>query len=229
MTRIVKQRELAALNVRPLDSIARTAAPVQPVEVLEDPELTTLRLRCAELSRQLDAGRDDIQVLRREIERAFSEGEDVGRKLGRDEAEDMRTSALARLDAAVAQALVAFSQEMKALESLAPLLAREALKLILEEDADRSRLMEGVIRRQLQRLGEQVVLKIEVSRDDFAEPLDLAGKLGRDTVEVHASDVLSSGDCRIRLRLGSLDIGLRQQWGRLSALLEDMAQAEAVQ
>lgn len=222
MTRIVKSAEAKTLPVRAMESAWR----VEPIRPPEDPELGRLRRQAADLEAELARVRQEAQVLQRDAERAFREGEAIGRKLGEAEANDTRERTLARLGAGLDQALAQFGQQLRGLERLAPLLAQEALTLILEADAERSRLMTSLIRRQLARLKDQAVLVVEVSRSDMLDPAAVSAALGRPGVEVRTLDELAAGDCRFRLTLGSVELGLHQQWGRLSALLEQMTQPE---
>ncbi|HWE45796.1 MAG TPA: hypothetical protein VG407_07185 [Caulobacteraceae bacterium] len=222
MTRIVKSAEAKKLVVRAMSSAWR----VEPLRPPEDPELGRLRKQATDLEAELARMRQEALVLQRDAERAFREGEAIGRKLGEAETRDTHERALTRLGSGVDQALAQLSQELQGLERLAPLLAREALTLILEADAERSRVMTSLIRRQLARLKDQAVLIIEVSRADLPDAAALSATLGRPGVEVRTLDELASGECRFRLTLGSVELGLHQQWGRLSTLLEHMAQPE---
>jgi flagellar biosynthesis/type III secretory pathway protein FliH len=222
MSRVIKRQQTAATDVRPIRSVWRR----EPLTPQEDPEIVALRLQCAELSRQLEVTTAETRNLQDEVERSYREGEAVGRKLGLQEAEETGAAALAALEAGLERAVAAYREELNSLERLAPLLAREALGLIIEDQGDRAGLMEAVIRTQLGRLSDLAVLRVEVSREDFGAPSELVDRLGRTGLDLTASDSLRSGDCRIRLKLGSVEAGIGQQWERLYTLLGDMAEAQ---
>lgn len=191
-----------------------------------DPELERLRAEVAELSADLAARDDRIATLALEIGAAFDKGEDAGREAGRRDAEDERAGMIAAIKEAADAALARLGKEMGALERLAPLLAETCLERMLLASEARIEVVTGLIRGQIGQIQAGAVLATQVSAEDFATPEALDGlraALADPAFEVAASKALASGDCTIALRLGTLNVGLGQQWGALRATLEAMA------
>lgn len=230
MTRVLKVRGGEAGSVQSLRSPwgPGMAAPGAPAP-LPDPEVVALREEQAQLRHQLETARTDLADLRRQAGDAFGKGEAEGRAAGRHEAEDTSAKALALLEGGVGRAVAEVARALESLERLAPELARQALAGVLGETDDRAGLVAAIVRRQLKTLETQAILHISVSTADFGDGTalsDLSRSLGANQVDLRVDGALKSGDCRIRLRLGTLDVGLDQQWGRLSALLDEMSRPE---
>jgi flagellar biosynthesis/type III secretory pathway protein FliH len=192
-----------------------------------DPDLAALEADNAGLKLQLAQKETELSGLRAEVRAAFEEGKAQGRDAGRREVIEQDAERLVRLAAGIDQAHATFKHSLAGLERLAPALAEEGLGRILGQSDDRLQVMTAIIVNRLQSIEAQSVIHIEVSAADFIDEaaLDaLGGTLGGLGPVVHASVSLKSGECRMKLKLGTLDVGLDQQWGRLSALLQDMAE-----
>ena len=228
MTRVLKKNSVA--DVPAVHSLASTwgsaeAAPV-PAPVV-DPELVALRVECEALKARLGERDAKVSELRAEADAAFKSGEAAGRDAGLREAEDQNEKRLARLEAGIDKAQAEFADALAGLERLAPVLAHEALATLLGKADERPQLVAAVVRNQVQTLDMRAVLQIEVSASDFPDDDALAaleGRLGSLGPIIHASVSLKSGECRIRLKLGTLDIGLDRQWTELAGLLRDMTE-----
>lgn len=225
---VIKSGDLAAsVSVRPL-AAARQTPPSRRAEPFVDPELLALRREVESLSGELEARDSLIAGHGAELDKARREGEADGRKAGLKEADDGRAQSAAALRQGLELALQRYGEEIAALERLAPLLALAGLEKILGEDAGRAELLAAAIRRQIETLGGQALVRIEVSPVDFPDSETLrvlATAAGRPAVEVTASEALDAGGCRIKLRLGALEVGVGQQWDSLRAALEEMAAA----
>lgn len=224
MNRVLKSQGLDASAVRSLRSAwsgERDVHPAAPSAV--DPELAALREETERLHRLLEQQAADMVALRREAEDAFRRGEAQGRAAGLSEAEDRSAQSLARLEGGIDRAVAEFATALSVLARLAPELARQGLATMLGDDDDRAGLVTALVHRQLKIVEAHAVVHVAVSPADFDD--DALAALGTTTgVRVKGDSGLKAGDCRIRLTLGTLDIGLDQQWGRLSALLHDLAQ-----
>ncbi len=229
MTLVIKSSDAAFIsaNVRSF-AAANGRRPPEPVHDHVVPaEVLALRRELENLSHQLDQKAADVERLQADVARAYQDGEAEGREAGRKDADERRSEALAMLETGVGRAVEQFSRELASLERLSALLAREGLAKVLEASGPRTELVLETIRRHVQTLEARSVLRIEVSSKDFADATllrELAGALGQPALDVCASDRLASGDCLIKLRLGALEIGIDQQWGRLSAALQDLAE-----
>jgi flagellar biosynthesis/type III secretory pathway protein FliH len=218
MTALLKSgAEAMGARVRPFGA---------PRQSVADPELERLGEELAALSAELAARDERIAALALEAEAAFDKGEAAGRDAGRREANDEGAAMVAAIKDAADDALARLDEEMRALERLAPLLAETCLERMLLASEARIEIVTDLIRGQIGRIQAGAVLAIQVCAEDFGTPeaLDrLHTTLVKPGFEVAASPKLASGDCTIALRLGTLEIGLGQQWGALRAALEAMA------
>lgn len=192
-----------------------------------DPELVALREEQGRLHLRLKQKDAEISDLRSQIQGAFQKGEAQGRDAGIREAADHGTKLETKLEGGIAAALKAFTLSLSSIERLAPALARQGLASILENSEHRSGLVSDIIQRQLKIIETDTIVHIEVSAVDFADDAaltDLGKVVGDQRLSVRALSNLKSGDCRIKMTLGTLEVGVNQQWGRLSAILQDMSE-----
>lgn len=226
MTSIIKLRDPALASVRTLPLTGAVPPPAEPPEPAVDPELAGLRLQTGALAQQVRHRDAEIEQLKHDVAAAFSDGQAQGREAGEAAADARMGERLMVLEASVTRAVELFAQEMVGLEQLAVALAHAGLAKVLEAPEAQADLVAGAIRLHLQRLERQSVLSVLVSRADFPEPADLerlAAAVGRPDLQVAAGDDLPSGCCRLGLRLGALEVGVRQQWSRLSEALQALA------
>jgi flagellar biosynthesis/type III secretory pathway protein FliH len=226
---IIKSREaLTSAQVKPMRFAPRLVAAPASASAEEpriDPEVLALRREAEDLRRRLDEQQTVMEALSARAEQAYAGGEQHGRKVALEEADDGRTQRLVVLQTGVEQGLSQVGDALRSTEQLAVAIAREGLARVLGDDARSSDLMVTVIRTQLERIGAHTILWIEVSSADFQpEALEaLRTTLGRPSLEIRANPELSSGDCRMKLTLGELHVGPAQQWRRLSAVLDELA------
>jgi flagellar biosynthesis/type III secretory pathway protein FliH len=219
MTGIIKSGSTGFdARVRPLAFAAIDSAP--------DPELVQLRDRVLDLEAALAERDAAAERLKEAAETAHAEGEAAGREAGRAEADDRRADALARLEEAAGRSVAALEDRLQAADQLAVLLAATCLDTMFGAPGPRAALVGDLIRHQLDALRRESVVEICVSAEDFQSADEAAAAAPGCTIVL--SDEIASGDCTIRLDLGTLDIGLGQQWGRLRAALEGMAETEAL-
>lgn len=224
MTEILKFGSASLRDrVRPLAVTLPHAAPAT------DPERERLAGEVETLTADL-AGRDEmIASLRGDVERAFEAGEAQGREAGRREVEDRNAELLATIEGAAGQAIARFADQLGAMEKLALLVAQTCLDRMLLASEDRLRILGDLIRGRVAALNEGAAVRIQVSARDFGSPealAQVAAAAASGACEITTSEALDSGDCVIGLRLGTLDVGLHQQWGALRAELDAMIDAE---
>jgi flagellar biosynthesis/type III secretory pathway protein FliH len=225
MSGLIKAQDAAAMSVHIRSLFQVRPAPDEGPKV--PVELSMLRQEVESLQASNKARTEEIERLRDDIGRAYREGEAEGRKAGLAQADQRRTEQFAIIKAGVSAALNRFGQEMESMEQLAVLVARQAMAKLLGDQNRHAELLAGLIRHQLEHLEAESVVAVLVSKADFGdadELLALSGSIGRADVEIRASDEVVAGDCRIKLTLGSLEVGPRQQWGRLSAILAALAE-----
>lgn len=189
-----------------------------------DPELGALREQCLGLEAALAERDAQIDALAAKSHAAFTEGEAAGREFGKADADARREEAIALLSESAERATAAFEARLEALEALAPLLARICLEKLFGEQSERAALVRDLVRHQLDLLREETAIEVRVSAEDF----DASTGTGIDSrCQIVVSDGLKSGDCSIRLELGTLEAGLDQQWGVLRTALVTMAEEGA--
>ena len=233
MNRILKLQGAGEISrVQSLSSawgVAKRAAAQAAAPLPVDPELLELREEQAYLRRLLEQQSADIEDLRKQADEAFHKGEAQGRDAGRREAEDQGAKSLVLLESGIERALVTLVDALSGLERLAPLLARQALASVFGESDHRAELVGAIVHQQMKAVEARGILHIEVSATDFSDEAALtalADSLGSYDTKVYAYSALKSGDCRIKLRLGTLEVGLDQQWGRLQSMLEKLSELD---
>jgi flagellar biosynthesis/type III secretory pathway protein FliH len=240
---VIKADQLLARRARPpAIRPPMVAAPI-PAPPPVDPQRLELELRVEALTEEAQRLRDEKAALEaaieaagaeaarlaREAEAAVAAAEEAGRAVGLAEGAEAKAEALARLEAAADRAMDQFRTDLRGMETLAVALSKAALAKVFGDDRDMAYRVARLVRRQIETLDRDAVLRVEVAAGDFTDPAALEGLVadaGLDGIEVKAIEDLQPGDCRIRLRLGALEVGLGQQWGRLSSLLDEALGAE---
>jgi flagellar biosynthesis/type III secretory pathway protein FliH len=172
---------------------------------------------------------EQIEILHKDVQQAFVEGEAQGKEVGLAAAEDRQAERFGVLKGGVQKALTSFEESMSSLERLALLIARDCVNVMMTASEARADLLCDMIRFQASKIEKSSIIAIEVSGQDFPTERDLivlAERAFTGPVELSVGKELEAGDCVIRLRLGQLEIGINQQWGVLGDLLEEMARPE---
>lgn len=227
MTRLIKSQDAPA-RVRAVPPTPPEESRRPPAQVV-DVEVVALRREVEALSRALHDREVELEHLRGDVDRAYDAGESAGRRAGLSEAVDRKAESLARLEQGVVRACQAFERDLAQVETLAALLAREAISMIFGQ-TDRAGLVADIVRKQIADLEGHSILGITVSAADFADPADLApvqDAIGNRQLDLNVADDLPAGDCRIKLRLGGLEVGVGQQWSRISTVLTQLAAGQA--
>ncbi|HZZ34906.1 MAG TPA: hypothetical protein VFE03_04215 [Caulobacteraceae bacterium] len=212
-------------SVRPLRDGGLTAGIHQPAS---EPS-TRLQATVAELANAVRERDAALEALRQQVEAARREGEARGRLAGRKEAQDQAAQNLARLEKGLEKALQAFSYDRAAMERLAAALAREGLSRVFGDAAHYTDMVTSIIRHQAEQLDAAAVVCVQVSRHDFQDASGLeplVASLAPSALQITIEDHLAAGECRIKLRLGELDVGVGQQWHALDDLLTELSQGE---
>lgn len=197
------------------------AAPESADPVAEERAAMMAQLASLRTERDLCAKR--VKALEAEMIDAVRDAQAAGLDLGRAEAASRADEAVQHLQQSLVGGLARLAADEASLETLAVEIARAALAKVLAEPADPARLVEAAIRRQLAHLNTEMLIRVEVAGADFPDPerlAQLAKEVGGGRVQVLANRALPSGDCRLKLTLGEVEIGLPQQWRRLTAVLD---------
>jgi flagellar assembly protein FliH len=207
----------AAQSVRPfLEPALLSSAPIR------DPRIEALERENEEL-------RAALAALRIESEQAVKAARAEGEREGKAAADDAAQKQLGLLGKGVDSAIGHWQKRLSDLDGLAPALARAALGKLFDDGEDHCRFVTGVIARQMRLLRRESLVAIRVSARDFKDEQALAAlgaEAGTGSVRVVADADLASGECRIDLQLGHIDVGAGTQWAQLAAFLDGLAARE---
>lgn len=215
MSAVIKSAEAAIdTGVRGL-----SVAPPTPVQSAEARLITELERRLETVQAELIARDRDIARLSAAVDSARSEGRAQGLVEGRKSAEDRSEALIRTVTDSAAEGVAILRDRLAGLEDAVGGLAALALGRIVGQQADRQALVVDTVRRAMGELFAGSVLTVEVSRDDFSDAATLQAVLPPEC-EVRLLDGLPSGGCRLRLRMGEVDLGLQGQAARLRAILD---------
>ncbi|HYC68870.1 hypothetical protein [Brevundimonas sp.] len=182
--------------------------------------------RIVELEQHLEAATSELAELRRQqaqteaaITKARSEGYEAGLAEGDQIAQDRLGALEETLSQAAAAAVVAFTASLTRLEEASGELAAIALERIVGDVGSRQDLIVETVRRAVGTLSADAVVRIEVSNLDFPD-LERLTAIAPEGCAVRAPAELPSGACRVRLKMGEVDLDLDGQVSRLQALLD---------
>lgn len=119
-----------------------------------------------------------------------------------------------------------FDDKLTTLESLALLLAQTALEKLLDSSDDYSEFVTRSVAHQMSFLRREMVMGVNVSLDDFKCEEALQGlreSLDLQKIEINTTSQLKAGDCIIDLRLGHIEMSIKEQWTELQNLFSEMA------
>lgn len=194
----------------------REAAPRQSAAEMALDEAT------AEIAR-LEA---TIEVERDAAVQAEIDAREAGYAEGLRAAETGAAERLTCVEAAIEAAQVRWTERLAEIDGLAAMLAQEALSRIFGSDEDLAERVTRAIAARVRQLGQTGIVAIRVSAKDFGDAdavAALAGRAKRAESDLVVDATLASGECRIDLQLGHLDIGLGSQWGELDTFLRGLA------
>lgn len=206
---------------------ANVAAPQEVVDEVHE----ALRRRIETLEREAREKENAMSTLRSEMARTVEEAKSVAWQAGFDAAEDKQAERCRSLELSLQRTEAMLAERLAELDRLAPLLAQECLEIILADRAFRAEIVQNLLKTQVAKLDRQMLAGIELSQVDFADQtmLDEIGRrCGASHVSILARSDLPSGACVMRLRLGSVEIGIEQQWGVLRDVLRELAAPEVV-
>jgi flagellar biosynthesis/type III secretory pathway protein FliH len=197
--------------------------PIEPVPApAGDPRIEALERQIGEL-------RSALAAQRAESEKAVAAARTEGERQGKAAADDAAAKRVAALGKGVDSAVSAWRDRLAGLEGLTASLAKAALAKLFDEHGGHARFVASVIARQMRLLRRDSLVAIRVSAADFTDDQALAAlgaEAGTGSVRLVADADLASGECRIDLQLGHIDIGAATQWAQLAAFLDELAAAE---
>lgn len=171
----------------------------------------------------LQRAEDRIAELETACLDARREGEEDGFTRGLAKLDAERTEQLEILQTAIDSAQATFIESLSSMDRLAASIARSCLETIIGDPAHYSDLVTRSLGRQLELLESSSVIQVSVSPDDFSDTPALEKLAMSSGARIVADSALAGGECRVSLRLGSIDIGPTTQWGRLWRTLSELA------
>jgi flagellar biosynthesis/type III secretory pathway protein FliH len=186
--------------------------------------------RIEALEREIEELRAALVAQRAESEQAVKAARAEGERNGRAAAGDAADKQLSLIGKGVESAVARWETRLADLDGLAPSLARAALAKLLDDADDHARFVAGVIARQMRLLRRDSLIAIRVSARDFKDEQALAAlgeEAGTGSVRLIADGDLASGECRIDLQLGHIDIGAHTQWAQVAAFLDGLSEGGA--
>lgn len=228
MTTIIKSGNILAMGaIR--DILAVNGMVNELPQPPANSELMEMRRQVDALKRQLDDKETELQKARSENIASFKKGETAGHQAGLQEANDRAEEKLRLLEAGILSAVEKFEDELGELERLAALMARECLEQILGNAEKRSDFLCQIIRHQIGKVSSSSRFSIEVSSTDFRS---VSSSFSADNLplppnaDLRISDDLHAGECRIKFALGTMSVGVGQQWSRIRSVLTELVEQE---
>jgi flagellar assembly protein FliH len=225
MSAVIKAQDHAVIS----DRVRAIAPSRRPAKIEPDirSELAARDHEIAHLQAALRMMEDEAKRLRADTVEASRESEAKGRDAGLAEAARREADYLAVLEKGVVKAVQDYQKTLDSLERLAPLLAQEGLGMVLGDPKRHADLVADAIRHKLTTIEKQAVIGVLVSKADFPDDVSLTSlRESTDACELNlsASPELGPGECSIRLTLGTLEVGVAQQWDRLARALTAMTE-----
>jgi len=185
-------------------------------------------------ARTIRALRDEVDALNRKLE-VLEEDQTKNLKKMQEEtreacAAEFQSDEAARIElilSGLSAAQESFQAELSHLEELSLAISETALDGVFGQDHRYRPHLLRMIDAQLRGLHEETVLGLVVSQEDFsleetqAELLTLVE--GRN-INIDYSAELSSGDVRLRLRLGQIELSVKEHWAKLKILMASLAE-----
>jgi flagellar biosynthesis/type III secretory pathway protein FliH len=197
-------------------------AETPPVTVIADVQAREIEALRGRLDAQADELRKLGELVTEREGAAYAKGYEAGEAKGRAAAVENEEARQTQLVKGVAAATAELAHALTGLNSMAASLAIAAVEQIVGEQSVVTERVYQVLRHQLVQLREALPMEVRVSTEDFSH-LDALRHLldteGFQAVKVIADPALESGGCRIQLRLGEVDAGIRQQLRALANVL----------
>lgn len=198
-------------------------APASDLPIEACPESQSI-IHIAELERQIQRLNEDLRNAAvsadaRETE-AFARGEQEGARNAQSRADEL----VKTLHCALETATQELSRKLENLEVLSLEVAQTALARIFGDKNKYAQMAADSVSHHLRRIESAIVLRVRLSREDFADEQALNDLVQRfPGVEIGNDPALASGQCIIDLSLGRIEAGIGEQWQRLSQFLDTLA------
>lgn len=221
MSGVIKAAERPGWVPRRVEGHGPTWAPPAPPPTADRLLADALNLRLIAAEAALAEAEESLSRANADhalsVEGARRDAFEAGRQAGLDG----KAEATAALRDGVADALLRLDERMIALERLSLLLARDGLERILGASSPQGDLVLRALRKQMGLVQANSVLEVRVAPSDFTEAqvVELQAELGP-AIALVSDAGLTSGRCRLALKLGEAEVGVADQWANLRADLE---------
>ncbi|WP_371395857.1 hypothetical protein [Fretibacter rubidus] len=171
----------------------------------------------------------DITQFKIEAEQAVSAAREGGRNEATQAFEKKYEKANEALGRGIDKGLEKLDDRLSSLDGLALLISQTVLEKFFCPNQDYKETITRMIRKQLEAIRRETVMHVRVSSDDFDtdESLeDLAVALDLRYTDIKIGETVRPGDCVIDLRLGHVELSLKNQWDTIQTLFKDMANDE---
>lgn len=193
------------------------------------PELTEAELALQDMRQEIARLNAALSELRAQALEAEKRAREEGRLKGLEQAEERAERSFQAICQALDTARTVWNDRLAGLDALAAMLAQSALAKLFGDCPDLADLVARTVRTRVQSLARESLVAIRISETDFAD--EAAGHALRTIGAVGATDIildpeLESGQCRLDLRLGSIDLDIGSQWRELNRFLDELAADE---
>ncbi len=148
---------------------------------------------------------------------------------GKEQAERLEKERLEALKKALSDCGGSIEKQISELEPVALMVAQTALNKILGSNADTKNIVAKAIKNQIRTIEDNCVVSVTVSKSDFSDEaaLDaLSKQLDCPKFEILSEGTLDSGACELKMKLGTVDIGIPNQLAQLNSLISSMIAEE---
>jgi flagellar biosynthesis/type III secretory pathway protein FliH len=203
-------------------SFTRPAARLAPVQAPRLPPISDAEYRALEI--EVKALRQTLEQSIQDHALALEEASRTAHESALREANEKERERIATLRTEMTQAVGHWRKSLDDMELLALALAHTALDRLLSDPANKHDLVKGSIRRQVESLRRDSILKICVSPEDYSDDTlrHLASEFGKGLIFALDPE-LQTAACRIQLRLGQIELSLPQHRGALDKLWRSLS------
>lgn len=180
-------------------------------EVVSDPVAEKLALCEAAISQHTD-----------ELVKAYLDGEEAGKIAAEELFDQSRKEALVLLEETFLAARKDLKLALTGFEAFSLLVALEALTVLTDNPETHREILAATIKKQLSALDARSIISVTVSRSDFPDSRELAEletTLGAPTNSLRLCEEMDSGNSRIALLIGAVEIDLKRSWREIAEML----------
>ena len=188
-----------------------------------DPRLEEI----SRLNKALEKAEAEVEQGKKASEEAVKKAYEEGRAAALLSIEKNDKENLALLKTNLEALSDSLDKQMASTDLLSLAIAQAALRNLFESEESVPEIVVNLIKRQLRDIRQKLITEIVVSQSDFpdAQSLDdLIAQFGSGfPIKIRSQGNMKSGDCRIELRLGYIDLSLKDYWEDLCFLCEEIA------